>query len=179
MERTVALRSITERTTVAGMTRTDTSAWPCTIARSADLLGDGWNLLIIREACLGVRRFEDFQRALGVGRNILTIRLNRLVDEGVLSRVEYQQHPVRHEYRLTPKGRDVYPILAAMAAWGDRWLTGPEGTPLVLHHAPCGHDIHAVVVCSQCTAAIDVREITARPGPGYPTDGTRAPVGPR
>jgi DNA-binding HxlR family transcriptional regulator len=153
---------------VADVTRTDTSAWPCTIARSADVLGDGWNLLIIRQACLGTRRFDDFQRALGIGRNILTTRLNGLVDDGLLTRVEYQQRPIRHEYRLTPKGRDVYPILAAMAAWGDRWLTGPEGTPLVLHHTACGHDAHAVVVCSECAAPIDVREITARPGPGAP-----------
>jgi DNA-binding HxlR family transcriptional regulator len=73
------------------VTRTDTSGWPCTIARSAHVLGDGWNLLIVRQACLGTRRFDDFQEALGIGRNILTIRLNRLVDEGLLLRVEYQQ----------------------------------------------------------------------------------------
>ena len=150
------------------MTRTDTSDWPCPIARSADVLGDGWNLLVLRQACLGVRRFEDFQRTLGIGRNILTVRLNRLVDEALLTRVEYQQRPVRHEYRLTDKGREVYPILAAMAAWGDRWLTGPEGTPLVLHHEVCDHDMHAVVVCSHCAQPVDVREIRATPGPGAP-----------
>ena len=150
------------------MTRTDTSTWPCTIARSADLLGDGWNLLVIREACMGTRRFDDFQRRLGIGRNILTVRLQRLVAEGLLDRVEYQQRPVRHEYRLTEKGRDVYPILAAMAAFGDRWLTGPAGTPLVLRHSPCDHDMHAVVVCSECAEPIDVREVRARPGPGHP-----------
>lgn len=80
------------------------------------------------------RRFEDFQRLLDIGRNILTIRLNRLVDEGMFAKVEYQQRSLPHEYRLTDKGREVYPILAAMAASGDRWLTGPQGTPLVLHH---------------------------------------------
>lgn len=157
------------------MTRTDTSGWPCTIARSADVLGDGWNLLVMRQACLGTRRFEEFQRVLGIGRNILTIRLNRLVDEGLLARVEYQQRPVRHEYRLTDKGRDVYPILAAMAAWGDRWLTGPEGTPLVLHHTDCNHDMHAVVVCSECAEPLDVREVQATAGPGYPRRETKVP----
>jgi DNA-binding HxlR family transcriptional regulator len=153
--------------------RITTADWPCTIARSVDVLGDHWNLLLIRQACLGTRRFDDFQRELGIGRNILTQRLNRLVDEGMLKRVEYQQTPARHEYRLTQKGREVYPILAAMAAWGDRWLTGPEGTPLVLHHTTCDHDMHAVVVCSECAEALDVREVRATAGPGYP--GARSP----
>jgi DNA-binding HxlR family transcriptional regulator len=149
------------------MKRTDTSAWPCTIARSADVLGDHWNLLLIRQACLGTRRFEDFQRLLGIGRNILTMRLNRLVDEEIFRRVSYQERPPRYEYRLTQKGRDVYPILAAMAAWGDRWLTGPEGTPLVLHHTTCDHDMQAIVVCSECAEPLDVRDVRARAGPGY------------
>lgn len=148
--------------------RTDTSTWPCTIARSVSVLGDGWNLLIVRQACLGTRRFEDFQAALGIGRNILTNRLHQLVDEGVLDRVEYQVRPVRHEYRLTDKGRDVYPVLAAMAAWGERWTTGPEGTPLVLHHTRCDADMRAEVVCSACAEPLHVRDVLARPGPGHP-----------
>lgn len=149
------------------MKRTDTSQWPCTIARAAAVLGDHWNLLIIRQACLGSRRFEEFQSSLGIGRNILTNRLQGLVDEGLLRRVEYQQRPVRSEYRLTDKGREVYPILATMAAWGDRWLVGDEGTPLVLHHRTCDHDMHAVVVCSQCDEPLEVREVRATAGPGW------------
>lgn len=153
------------------MSRTDTSGWPCTIARSADVLGDGWNLLIIRQACLGTRRFDDFQATLGIGRNVLTAHLNRLVDEGLLVRVPYQERPVRHEYRLTDKGRDVFPILTAMAAWADKWLTGPEGTPLVFHHMACDHDMQAEVVCDHCHQPIEVRQVRARRGPGYPADG--------
>lgn len=151
------------------MKRTSTADWPCTIARAADVLGDHWNLLLIREACLGTRRFDDFQANLGIGRNILSSRLSGLVEEGVLDRVEYSTSPQRFEYRLTDKGREVFPILAAMAAWGDRWLVGEEGTPLVLHHTACDHDMHAEIVCSECAEPIQVREMRATPGPGFPS----------
>lgn len=151
------------------MKRVDTSDWPCTIARSVAVLGDHWNLLLIRQASLGMRRFDDFQRELGIGRNMLTLRLNDLVEQGIFRRVEYQARPLRHEYRLTEKGRDVYPILAAMAAWGERWLSGPEGTPLVLHHTSCDQDMHAVVVCSECAQPLDVHDVLATAGPGAPT----------
>jgi DNA-binding HxlR family transcriptional regulator len=130
------------------------------------VLGDHWNILLIRQACLGMRRYEDLQRALGIGRNMLTLRLTSLVDEGILERVVYQRNPVRHEYRLTEKGRDAYTVLAAMDAWGRRWLAGSEGSPVLLHHGPCDHDMHAVVVCSECREPIDVREVTARAAPG-------------
>ena len=150
------------------MSRTDTSGWPCTIARSTNILGDQRNLLSLRQACLGVRRFADFQSSLEIGRAILTNHLNQLVDEGLLTRVPYQDRPPRSEYRLTDKGRDVYPILAAMAAWGDRWLTGPEGSPLTLHHRSCDHDMTATVVCSECAEPLHVRDVTADDGPGHP-----------
>ena len=161
---------------VLGVKRTDTSAWPCTIARSADVLGDHWNLLLIRQACLGTRRFDDFQSALGIGRNILSQRLARLVDEGLLHPRRVPGDPPRYEYRLTDKGRDVYPILAAMAAWGDRWLTGPEGTPLVLHHTTCDHDMHAVVVCSECDEPIDVAQSAPSPVPATPGQRKKYPT---
>jgi DNA-binding HxlR family transcriptional regulator len=148
--------------------RTETRSWPCSIARATDVLADGWTPLVIREACLGARRFEDFQRGLGMGRNILTQRLNQLVEDGIFVKVPYQERPVRHEYRLTEKGRDVFPILAAMAAWADRWMTGDEGPPIVFHHRTCDHDMHAEVVCSECREPIEVREVRARKGPGHP-----------
>lgn len=149
------------------MQRTSTAHWPCTIARSAELLGDGWNLLIIRQACLGTRRFDAFQRELGIGRNILANRLESLVAAEMLTKVPYDERPVRHEYRLTQKGREVYPILAAMGAWGNKWLRADDTPPLVLHHAVCDHDMQASVVCDECGQPIDVREVTARYG--HPT----------
>ena len=151
------------------MTRTDTSAWPCPIARTADLIGDGWTLLIMREACLGERRFDEFQRTLGIGRNILTARLNALVDEGVLRKVPYQERPPRYEYRLTDKGRDVSNILAVMAAFGDKWLLCDETSPLVLHHTTCDHDMHAVVTCSACAQPLDIRSMRAKREPAART----------
>jgi DNA-binding HxlR family transcriptional regulator len=132
--------------------RTDTSDWPCNIARSASILGDHWNLLLLRDACLGTRRFEDFQRSLGIGRNMLSLRLRGLVAGGLLERSEYRQGPVRH-------------VLAAMDAWGRRWLAGDEGSPVTLHHDLCDRDMHAVVVCSECAAPIDVRHVRASAAP--------------
>ena len=150
------------------MSRTDTSGWPCTIARTADLLGDEWNLLIVRQACLGARRFEDLRAGLGIGRNVLTNHLNQLVEQGVLTREQYQERPVRHHYRLTDKGRDIFPILAAMAAFGEKWLSGPEGPPITLHHTPCDHDMRPATVCGHCGEELHVRETQVRRGPGHP-----------
>ena len=148
------------------MKRTDTSDWPCTIARSVDVLGDHWNLLIIRQACLGTRRFDDFQAALGTGRNILSQRLSRLVDEGLLERVQYQDSPPRHEYRLTDKGLDLYPMLAALAEWGNRYLADPEGPPVAIVHRDCGEEVQTVMRCAAGHEALKPREVATAPGRG-------------
>ena len=158
------------------MKRTEFASWPCSIARSVDLLGDWWTPLVLREAFLGVRRFDDMQRSLGIGRNVLTQRLKRLVDEGMLDRVRYQEKPDRYEYVLTDKGRDFYPVLAAMAAWGDRWLAGEEGPPVIFHHKACGHDMTAKVVCSECGEAIQVRDVRVRTADGTPMHGPGTPI---
>lgn len=150
--------------------RTDTSTWPCPIARAVDVLGDGWTLLILRDAHLGKRRFDDFQRSLGIGRNILTRRLQQLVDDGLLMKVPYSERPVRHEYRLTESGRDAYPILASMAAWHDRWHPSPDGPLLRFHHTACDHDMHAEVVCSECHEPLDVRAVRAHVGAAIDQD---------
>src|SRR3954451_15527784 len=150
------------------MKRTPFSEWPCSVARTVDLLGDWWTPLVLREAYYGTRRFEDFQRNLDIGRNILTQRLNRLVEEGLFNRVPYHDRPLRHEYVLTDKGRDFFPVLAAMWAWGDKWLGDPSQPPVVMIHRSCGHATHAEVVCAECHEPLDVRDVRVALGPGFP-----------
>ncbi|WP_158895933.1 winged helix-turn-helix transcriptional regulator [Amycolatopsis anabasis] len=150
------------------MRRMSFAKWPCSIARTMDLLGDWWTPLVLREAFYGIRRFDEFQQSLGIARNTLNDRLRRLVDEGLLEKQEYQREPVRYDYVLTEKGRDFFGVLAAMARWGDRWLAGEEGPPTVFHHERCGHDTHAEVVCAACGEPMVAEEIKSRMGPGYP-----------
>jgi DNA-binding HxlR family transcriptional regulator len=150
------------------MKRTSFARWPCSIARTVDLLGDWWTPLVLREAFYGVRRFDDFQASLGIGRNILTVRLNRLVNQDLLERHKYQDRPARYEYRLSEKGRDFYPVLAAMVAWGDRWLDRGKGAPVLLRHRSCGKVTHPEVVCSECGEPLTARDMKVEVGPGFP-----------
>ncbi|NIH84374.1 winged helix-turn-helix transcriptional regulator [Amycolatopsis granulosa] len=150
------------------MQRTSFANWPCSIARSLDLFGDAWTPLVLREAFYGIRRFDEFQQSLGIARNTLTDRLRRLVGQGLLERRPYQDEPRRHEYLLTEKGRDFFPVLAALSHWGDRWLAGDEGAPIALHHVTCGHDTHGEVVCAHCGEPLRAGEVAMRMGPGYP-----------
>jgi len=136
----------------------------CSIAQCLDAVGEWWSLLIIRDAFIGVTRFDDFQARLGISRNILTRRLNHLVDNDILSRVPYQDHPPRSEYRLTDKGRDLWHVVTAMRQWGDQWAA-PRGAPMTMRHT-CGHLIESVAVCSHCGESLSIDEITAVPGPG-------------
>src|SRR5437868_2735664 len=120
------------------MKRTSFAGMACSIARTLEVIGEWWTLLILRDAFLGVRRFDDFQSSLGIARNILTDRLATLVRHGILTRERYQERPARYEYRLTEKGFDLYPIIVGLLRWGDRWTAGAEGPPLVLEHQGCG-----------------------------------------
>ncbi|MFE2101212.1 winged helix-turn-helix transcriptional regulator [Streptomyces sp. NPDC059468] len=142
--------------------------WPCSVARTVDIIGDAWTSLILREAFYGSCRFDEFQQQLGIARNTLTDRLRRLVDEGLMERRLYESEPPRHEYRLTEKGRDFFPVLAALTRWGDRWLAGEEGVPVTLHHEACDQDAHAEVVCSSCGEPMRSEDTSVRMGPGYP-----------
>jgi DNA-binding HxlR family transcriptional regulator len=147
------------------MQRTSFRDMNCSVAQCLEVVGEWWSMLILRDAFLGVRRFDDFQARLGISRNVLNQRLCHLVDEGVLQRVPYQDHPPRHEYRLTEKGRDLWPVLTAMRQWGDQWAA-PDGAPLEMVHRACGHRVQAVPTCSECGDVLSVSQITAVAGPG-------------
>jgi DNA-binding HxlR family transcriptional regulator len=134
----------------------------CSVARTLSVVGDRWTLLILRDAFLGIRRFEVFQRNLGLTRHLLAERLRKLVDNGILDRVSYQEKPSRFEYRLTQKGIDLYPILLSLVRWGDEWMTGDDVPPMVYEHRPCGHVGLPALHCPACGEPVDPREITPR-----------------
>ncbi len=141
------------------MKRTSFAGSECPIARTVDLIGDWWTPLVVREAFYGVRRFDDMQRTLGIGRNVLTERLRRLVDEGLFARSKYQDRPARFEYRLTEKGQDLLPVLAAMIQWGDKWLRTTGGRSIALRHRTCGKRMRVAVVCGQCREPLTARDV--------------------
>jgi DNA-binding HxlR family transcriptional regulator len=137
----------------------------CSVARTLEAIGDRWTMLVIREAFFGTRRFDDYQRKLGVARNVLADRLARLVDEGILKRRRYQERPERFEYSLTKKGIDLWPVLVSLTKWGDRHAA-PNGPPILILHRGCGGEVNARFVCEKCGEPVDARSAEARPGPG-------------
>jgi len=139
---------------------------PCSVARTLSVIGDRWTLLILRECFLKVRRFDDFHERLGIGRPILTDRLNKLVDAFVLTKVAYQTNPTRYEYRLTPKGLDLYPVVMSIVHWGDVHMVDKKGRPLLHRHVDCGHVFDPVMVCSECGEPLSGKEVHTHPGPG-------------
>jgi DNA-binding HxlR family transcriptional regulator len=137
----------------------------CSVARTLEVVGERWTLLIVRDALLGLRRFEDFQDDLGVARNVLADRLRRLVEHGILERVRYQERPERFEYQLTERGRELRMVVFALMHWGDRHLAGPEGLPRLTRHAGCGGGVEERHVCSRCGSVLEPRDIDVLPGP--------------
>jgi DNA-binding HxlR family transcriptional regulator len=137
----------------------------CSIARPAALLGDRWTLVILRQAFLGVKRFEDFQSTLGISRSLLSERLGRLVDAGVLRREPYKDEVrTRDRYRLTEMGLDLYPVLIALRDWGDRYLR--DGPRAQTRHMGCGGAPTLELRCSECGEEMGARDAEAVPGPG-------------
>ncbi len=138
----------------------------CSIARSLEVVGERWSLLIVRDALLGLRRFEEFQDSLGIARNVLSDRLGRLVTAGVLERVRYQQRPDRFEYRLTRMGYQLLVPVLGLMQWGDEHLSEPGGPPRVANHLGCGGDLRARLICQRCQQPVDAEHVEIVPGPG-------------
>ncbi|WP_194891715.1 winged helix-turn-helix transcriptional regulator [Catenulispora pinisilvae] len=148
------------------MRLTSLSEMNCSIARTLDVVGEWWTLLIVRDALRGATRFDEFRESLGMARGVLSSRLHKLVDQGILERRQYLEHPPRYEYTLTEKGRALAPLIRAMMNWGDTWAAGPSGPPVVLIHEPCGHTMQPLSICPHCRAEVHTDDVLSTPGPG-------------
>ncbi|MGF6888719.1 DNA-binding HxlR family transcriptional regulator [Nocardia sp. GAS34] len=142
----------------------------CSIARSLEVIGERWSLLIIRDALFaGATRYGDFQRSLGIATNILKSRLDGFVESGIMYRHKYSEQPELYEYLLTEKGRALAPALVALTEWGDQWATDGE-PPILYTHSVCGAGITHQTVCAHCGRVDDPSEIRATIGPGMPPE---------
>lgn len=153
------------------MRRTSFASWPCGIARTLDVVGDPWTPLVLREAFYGVRRFEDLQASLGIARSTLSDRLALLVEHGLLAREQYASDPVRHEYVLTEKGRDLQPVLLALLEFGNRWLADDAGPAVQVRHRSHEHGEHVAgveLVCGECRETLEPDDVDMVMGPGFP-----------
>jgi DNA-binding HxlR family transcriptional regulator len=148
------------------MEKTSFADMRCSLARGLEMIGDWWSPLIVRDLFLDVRRFDELVEDLGISRNLLTMRLKSLVENGIVERAAYQQRPTRYEYRLTAAGHDLVPALLALTAWGDRWARPKEGSPILFVHKGCGHQFGPQVTCSACGEPITAAAVQAVPGPG-------------
>jgi DNA-binding HxlR family transcriptional regulator len=148
------------------MLRHDYPGQICSIAKSLEVIGERWSLLIVRDVMNGNRRFGEMQASLGVARNVLSARLQRLIDEDILERRPYQESPTRYEYFLTEKGLDLWPSLIALLNWGDRYSSGPEGPPKTIVHKVCGGLVSDRGICEECGKVLHARDARQVPGPG-------------
>lgn len=140
----------------------------CTIGRAMEVLGERWTFVVVREVFNGIRRFDDMRRHTGIPRQVLTNRLALLVEQDVLRRVPYREdgQRERHEYRLTERGFALFPVMVAVAEWGDRYLAGPEGPPIEFVHRDCGSRVVSHLRCDAGHDVTEPREVVGRPGPG-------------
>ncbi|WP_240962803.1 winged helix-turn-helix transcriptional regulator [Antrihabitans stalactiti] len=137
------------------------------VGRALALVGERWSLLILRETFFGVRRYSEFARNLSIPRPTLSARLTTLVDAGLLDRVLYATDPDRHEYRLTDAGRELFPAIVVLMRWGDRYLAGPDGPPILLRHNECGEIADPYLACRSCGGEISADKVTPEPGPAF------------
>jgi DNA-binding HxlR family transcriptional regulator len=142
---------------------------PCSVAQALELVGERWTLLVVRDCLLGVTRFDQIQQRLGIARNVLSDRLELLVEVAVLERRPYQERPVRYEYVLTERGRDLWLVVQALQQWGDRWTEWPDGPPVQQVHEPCGQLTSVVPTCTACRGVLHHEDLRNRPG-GHPTN---------
>jgi DNA-binding HxlR family transcriptional regulator len=142
----------------------------CSIARTLEVLGERWTLLVIRDVFNGRRRFDQIQENLGVARNVLSNRLARLVEEGILEKRAYQERPPRYEYFLTQQGLDLWPVLVGLLHWGDRYLAEPEGPPMVVRHKGCDGVVDERGSCERCGERLQARDAYTELGPGAPAE---------
>ena len=147
------------------MQRTSFGDLACSIARTLDVIGEPWSPLILRDVWVGMNRFDQIQADLGISRKVLTERLNHLVGHGILERRPYDQRP-RHEYVLTAQGTELLELLMVMVAWGDKWLAGPPGPPVLYRHHACGEISHPELRCAGCGEPMHPGDIDLLPGPG-------------
>jgi DNA-binding HxlR family transcriptional regulator len=140
---------------------------PCSLARTLAVIGDKWTLLVLRDCFLGIRRFDEFERRLGITRHLLAGRLKKLVEHGVLARHAYQQRPLREEYRLTEKGLDLHPLILSLVSWVDRYMADERGAPLLHVHKGCGQVMKPILVCSECAEPVTARDIRVEPGAAW------------
>ena len=145
----------------------DIDQQPCSLARTLAIIGDNWTLLVLRDCFMGVRRFDDFQQRLGVTRHVLSDRLRKLTDGGILEKVAYQERPARYEYRLTDMGRELYPVIVHLAQWGDKHLADDFGAPLMRFHRQCGQPLEAELRCGHCGEAVQPRDIRVEENPHW------------
>ena len=143
---------------------------PCSVARTLDIIGEWWTLLLLRDVFYGVRRFEALRAHLSISRKVLTSRLQRLTEEGILKKVPYQDAPARFEYRLTRKGQDLLPVLLTIMNWGDRWMSEANKVPVIFVHKDCGKETTPKLVCSHCGGELTAHNMRPRPGPGAPPE---------
>jgi DNA-binding HxlR family transcriptional regulator len=148
------------------MQRTDFSRMTCSIARSLAVAGEPWSPLVLRDVWVGINRFDDIQRDLGISRKVLAERLRHLREAGMLERRAYSQRPARHEYVLTSKGFEFVDVLMAMAAWGDRWTAGDAGPPVLRRHRACGQITQVEMRCAACGEILRSADVDVEPGPG-------------
>jgi DNA-binding HxlR family transcriptional regulator len=145
----------------------------CSLARTLGVIGDRWTLLVLREAFLGTRRYDEFQRHLAAAPHIVAARLKKLVEHKVLEKRRYQDHPPRYEYRLTERGHELYPALIALITWGETWLKSTLGPASIRTHKSCSHRLHVVTTCAACGEAVTARDVKAVLTPRFAAERAR------